>query len=56
MSKLKAGKASGSTIKSEHLMHGSPLLVVHLQLLFNAMIQHSYVPSAFLKVVYGSSI
>ena len=51
MSKLKAGKASGSTIKSEHLMHGSPLLVVHLQLLFNAMIQHSYVPSAFLKGV-----
>ena len=51
MSKLKAGKASGSAIKAEHVLHGTPLLVIHLQLLFNSMIQHSYVPTAFLKGV-----
>ena len=51
MSKLEAGKASGSKIKAEHILHGSPLLVIHLQLLFNSMVQHSYVPSAFLKGV-----
>ena len=49
MSKLKAGKASGSAIKAEHILHGSPQLVVHLHLLFNSMIQHGYVPSEFLQ-------
>ena len=51
MSKLKAGKASGSSVKAEHILHGSPQLVVHLHLLFNSLIQHGYVPSDFLRGV-----
>ena len=51
MSKLEAGKASGSFIKAEHILHGSPQLTIHLHLLFNAMIQHGYVPSEFLRGV-----
>ena len=51
MSKLQAGKASGSSIKAEHILHGSPQLVVHLHLLFNSLIQHGYVPSEFLRGV-----
>ena len=34
--------------KAEHILHGSPLLTIHLHLLFNSMIQHGYVPSEFL--------
>ena len=49
MGKLQPGKASGSFIKAEHILHGSPQLTIHLHLLFNAMIQHSYVPSDFLR-------
>ena len=49
MSKLKAGKASGSSIKAEHILFGSPQLVVHLHLLFNSLIQHGYVPTDFLR-------
>ena len=51
MSKLQAGKASGSCIKAEHILCGSPQLVVHLHLLFNSLIQHGYVPSEFLQGV-----
>ena len=51
MGKLKPGKASGSFIKAEHVLYGSPQLVIHLHLLFNSMIQHGYVPSDFLKGV-----
>ena len=51
MAKLQPGKASGSLIKAEHILHGSPHLVIHLQLLFNSMIQHGYVPSDFLRGV-----
>ena len=51
MSHLKAGKATGSFVKPEHVLYGSPKLVWHLHLLFNAMIMHSYVPSDFLKGV-----
>ena len=51
MSKLKAGKASASTIKAEHILYGSPQLTIHLHLLFNAMIQHGYVPTEFLRGV-----
>ena len=50
-SQFNDGKASGSAIKAEHILYGTPLLVIHLQLLFNSMIQHSYVPTAFLKGV-----
>ena len=51
VSKLKTGKASASFVKSEHLLNGSPKLIVHLHILFNAMIQHSYVPTEFLNGV-----
>lgn len=43
MSHLKGGKASASSIQAEHLMYGSTRLVIHLHLLFNAMIQHGYI-------------
>ena len=56
MSKLKAGKASGSFIKPEHILYGSPQLVVHLHLLFNSLIQHGYVPSEFLQGVISPII
>ena len=42
MSKLKAGKASGTFIKPEHVLYGSPKLVWHL---------HWHVLSEFLKGV-----
>ena len=51
MSKLKTGKSSASFIKAEHILYGSPKLAWHLHLLFNAMIQHSYVPQDFLNGV-----
>ena len=51
MSKLEPGKASGSFIKAEHVLYGSPQLTIHLHLLFNAMLQHSYVPTEFLRGV-----
>ena len=51
MSKLVPGKASASFIKAEHILYGHRQLKVHLHLLFNAMIQHSYVPSEFMKGV-----
>ena len=56
MSKLKAGKASGSFIKAEHILNGSPTLVIHLHLLFNSLIQHGYVPSEFLLGVISPII
>ena len=51
MSKLEPGKASGSSIKAEHILYGSPQLTFHLHLLFNSMIQHGYVPNDFLRGV-----
>ena len=47
--KLKEGKSSNTFITAEHIMHGSPKLAVHLHLLFNSFIQHSFVPIDFLK-------
>ena len=47
--KLKEGKSSNSFITAEHILHGSPKLIVHLHLLFNAFLQHSFVPADFLK-------
>ena len=49
ISKLKTGKASASFLKAEHLLYGPPQLVCHIHLLFNAMIQHCYVPCEFLR-------
>ena len=51
LSKLKTGKATSTFLKAEHILLGSPKLAIHLHLLFNAMIQHSYVPKEFLEGV-----
>ena len=47
--KLKEGKSSTTFLTAEHILHGSPKLAAHLHLLFNAFIQHSFVPIDFLK-------
>ena len=49
MASVKVGKSTASTIKPQHILHGSEKLVFHLQLLFNAMIQHGCIVSDFLK-------
>ena len=51
MSKLEPGKSTASFIKADHILNGCPQLTIHLHLLFNAIILHSYVPSDFLKGV-----
>ena len=51
LQKLKTGKATSSFVKPEHILLGSPRLAVHLHLLFNSLIQHSYVPHEFLRGV-----
>ena len=51
MSKLKTGRSSASFIKAEHILYGSPKLAWYLHLLFNAMIQHCFVPHEFLNGV-----
>ena len=56
MSKLKTGKSSATFIKSEHILYGTPKLAWHLHLLFNSMIQHSYVPHEFLNGVISPLI
>ena len=47
--KLKEGKSSNSYFTAEHILHGSPKLAIHLHLLFNSFLQHSFVPADFLK-------
>ena len=47
--KLKEGKSSTSFLTAEHILHGSPKLAIHLHLLFNSFIQHSFVPMDFLQ-------
>ena len=49
VSRLKAGKATSDGIRPEHVLFGSEKLIVHLLLLFNAMIQHGYVVRDFLQ-------
>ena len=48
-SKLESGKATSSFVKPEHILYGSPRFARHIHILFNAMIQHSYVPHEFLN-------
>ena len=48
ISNVSTGKASGGFAKPYHLLYGTPSLALHLHLLFNAFIQHSYVPQEFL--------
>ena len=46
--KMKTKKAAGHDgIMAEHLKFGGPQLYVHVCLLFNSIIRHSYVPDAF---------
>jgi len=48
LGKLKLNKSVGfDNISSEHLVYGGPALHIHLCLLFNAMLQHCYVPQDF---------
>ena len=54
--KLKKGKSTNSFFKAEHLLYGSPKFVVHLHLLFNAMIQHGFVPTNFLRGTISPTI
>ena len=49
ISKLKLGKASAGFVKSQHVFLGTPKLVIHLHMLFNGLLQHSYVPCDFLQ-------
>ena len=48
-SKIKVGKSSAGLIKPEHFLCGPPDLLRHFHILFNGLIQHSYVPSEFLS-------
>ena len=45
--KLKVGKCFNSFVKAEHILNGSPKLMVHLHILFNGFIQHGFVPNQF---------
>ena len=47
--KLKEGKSTNTFLTAEHILHGSTKLAVHLHLLFNSFLQHSFVPIDFLK-------
>ena len=56
ISKIKTGKATGSFIKPQHVLHGPPLLAMHLHLMFNSFIQHEYVPTDFLSSIVSPII
>ena len=45
---LKLGKATSTFLKAEHIFCGSPELTCFLQLLFNGLLSHSYMPYEFL--------
>ena len=46
--KMKLNKSPGfDNISAEHLVYGGPTLYIHMCLLFNAMMQHCYVPQDF---------
>ena len=48
MAKLKRGKTAGiDGIVNEHISFGGDCLAVHLSLLFNAMVRHSFVSAEF---------
>ena len=49
--RMKVGKATAGFVKYEHILLGSPKLLVHLHVLFNGLIQHGYVPHDFLSGV-----
>ena len=47
--KLKLGKSTSGRCRPEHILHGCPSLMSHLHILFNGLLQHSYVPIEFLR-------
>ena len=49
--KMKTGKSAAGFIRYEHILYGSPKLLCHLHILYNALIQHGYVPYEFLNGV-----
>ena len=49
--RIKVGKATAGFVRYEHILLGSPKLMFHLHILFNAMIIHGYVPNEFLSGV-----
>ena len=49
VSKLRAGKSYVGLVKAEHVLNGSPKLLVHLHILFNSMLQHSFIPTPLLR-------
>ena len=49
LAKLGMGKSTATFVKPEHILYGSPRLAYHIHILFNAMLQHSYVPHEFLN-------
>ena len=48
-SKLQTGKSYAGLIRAEHILQGSPKLSLHLHILFNAMLQQSFVPTLLLR-------
>ena len=46
-SKIKISKSG--LIRPENILNGAPQLMCHFHLLFDSMIQHSYVPTEFLR-------
>ena len=49
--RMKTGKSTAGFVKYEHILYGSTKLMFHLQILYNAMIMHGYVPHEFLSGV-----
>jgi hypothetical protein len=47
--KIKIGKYYAGSIRPEHILYGSPKLMVYIHILFNSFIQHGYVATDFLK-------
>ena len=47
--KLKLGKSTSGRCRPEHILHCCPSLMSHLHILFNGLLQHSYVPIEFLR-------
>ena len=46
--KLKLHKAGGhDSIQNENIVHAGSSLAIHLSLLFNALLRHSFVPDDF---------
>ena len=49
LTSLKTGKSYTGFIKAEHILYGTPKLAIHLHILYNAMLQHSYIPTLLLR-------